>query len=105
MKHYSDVIARLGREAWLFALRGRYFISRESRSGNLSRRTEQTITLPVELTQAEALPIDMPKAWSITAIRRFLRAVCGFSWLKSYRESCRNTGCKTFLPICNLWSL
>lgn len=67
MKHYSDVIARLGREAWLFALRGRYFISRESRSGNLSRRTEQTITLPVELTQAEALAVFYAQAlhWGI----------------------------------------
>lgn len=62
MKHYSDVIARLGREAWLFDLRGRYFISRESRSGNLSRRMEQTITLPAELTQAEALAVFYAQA-------------------------------------------
>ena len=48
MKHYSDVIARLGREAWLFALRGRYFISRENRSGNLPRRTEQTIASRID---------------------------------------------------------
>ena len=67
MKHYSDVIARLGREAWLFALRGRYFISRENRSGNLSRRMEQTIPLPAELTDAEALAVFYAQAlhWGI----------------------------------------
>ena len=67
MKHYSDVIARLGREAWLFALRGRYFISRESRSGNLPRRMEQTIPLPAELADADALAVFYAQAlhWGI----------------------------------------
>jgi hypothetical protein len=67
MKHYSDVIARLGREAWLFALRGRYFIARENRSGNLPRRTEQTILLPAEWNRAEALSVFYAQAlhWGI----------------------------------------
>ena len=57
MKHYSDVIANLGREAWLLALRERYYISRESRRGNLPQRAEQTIPLPAELNRAEALTV------------------------------------------------
>ncbi|WP_314064616.1 hypothetical protein [Cardiobacterium hominis] len=57
MKHYSDVIANLGREARLLALRERYYISRESRRGNLPQRAEQTIPLPAELNRAEALTV------------------------------------------------
>lgn len=67
MKHYSDVIANLGREAWLLALRERYYISRESRRGNLPQRAEQTIPLPAELNRAEALTVLYAQAlhWGI----------------------------------------
>ena len=67
MKHYSDVIANLGREAWLLALRERYYISRERRRGNLPQRAEQTIPLPAELNRAEALTVLYAQAlhWGI----------------------------------------
>ena len=67
MKHYSDVIANLGREARLLALRERYYISRESRRGNLPQRAEQTIPLPAELNRAEALTVLYAQAlhWGI----------------------------------------
>ena len=56
-RHDSRIIAHLGREVWLTALRGRYHISRAKRQGNISPQAEQLVPLPPETEYAAALAI------------------------------------------------
>ena len=53
----SCIIANVGREVWLLALRGRYYISREKRQGNMSRQMERLIPVPPRIEHAAALAV------------------------------------------------